>query len=638
MWDRIDANRLAVGAWETFTLIVHGPTGSDEGWKWVSSNPSPYSGAVSHQSNNVSGLHQHYFWGATQTLQVNAGDRLYTYVYLDSANLPSEVMLQWYENGSWEHRAYWGANNIGWGADGTASRLNMGSLPPAGQWVRLEVEASAVGLGGKTLNGMAFTLDGGRASWDKTGKTAPPTVTSRSPAAGATNVILGANVTVTFSEAMNPATVNGSTVELRDPSNALVPATVSYNADSFTATLALSAPLSQGVTYTARVRGGGSDPRVKDVAGNALAADVTWTFTTTQSGIKWLVTDHLGSTRMVIDETGSLAGIKRNDFAPFGEVLTAGPGIRSENNGYSGDSVRQKFGSKERDNETGLDFFEARYFSSVQGRFTSPDEFQGGPIELFSIAASTNPTFYADLTNPQSLNKYQYCYNNPLRYTDPNGHAPDGDGIIESIKNYLWSLLKDKVNWKTEEEPKRSDPSIAGAPSGDKIVEKHFESLVTISEINADIIMALDPIGTTSVLMNYIKGDNRGVAIAAIGWAGGVFGQFGKAGTLRASEALAQIATGAAEEGITVTRAATLRATEVVIPTRQEAEKLIGAAGGVVQRVDKGANATVSTHNFPHINYTVGNQRYTVRVQSVGKEFDRTGRYKFRGGIRQPEQ
>src|SRR6266540_1357864 len=110
--------------------------------------------------------------------------------------------------------------------------------------------------------------------------TTPPTVTSRSPAAGATNVILGANVTVTFSEAMNPATVNGSSVELRDPSNALVPATVSYNADSFTATLALSAPLSQGVTYTARVRGGGTDPRVKDVAGNALAADVTWTFTT----------------------------------------------------------------------------------------------------------------------------------------------------------------------------------------------------------------------------------------------------------------------------------------------------------------------------------------------------------------------
>ncbi len=110
--------------------------------------------------------------------------------------------------------------------------------------------------------------------------TTPPTVTSFSPAAGAANVNADANVTVTFSEAMNAASVNGSTVELRDPSNALVSATVSYNAASLTATLDPTATLAAGVTYTARVRGGGTDPRVKDVAGNALAADVTWTFTT----------------------------------------------------------------------------------------------------------------------------------------------------------------------------------------------------------------------------------------------------------------------------------------------------------------------------------------------------------------------
>jgi RHS repeat-associated protein len=83
---------------------------------------------------------------------------------------------------------------------------------------------------------------------------------------------------------------------------------------------------------------------------------------------------------------------------------------------------------KERDNETGLDFFDARYFASTQGRFTSPDEFTGGPDELFGFAqtASNNPTFYADLTNPQSLNKYQYTYNNPLRYTYSDGHCPEG--------------------------------------------------------------------------------------------------------------------------------------------------------------------------------------------------------------------
>jgi len=82
---------------------------------------------------------------------------------------------------------------------------------------------------------------------------------------------------------------------------------------------------------------------------------------------------------------------------------------------------------KERDNETGLDYFLARYYSSTQGRFMSPDEFAGGPDELFIFAdaASANPTFYADLTNPQSLNKYQYTYNNPLSYTDSDGHCPE---------------------------------------------------------------------------------------------------------------------------------------------------------------------------------------------------------------------
>ena len=54
----------------------------------------------------------------------------------------------------------------------------------------------------------------------------------------------------------------------------------------------------------------------------------------------------------------------------------------------------------------------------------SPDEFTGGPDELFEFpdAASRNPIFYADLRDPQSLNKYQYCYNNPFSYIDPDGH------------------------------------------------------------------------------------------------------------------------------------------------------------------------------------------------------------------------
>jgi RHS repeat-associated protein len=140
----------------------------------------------------------------------------------------------------------------------------------------------------------------------------------------------------------------------------------------------------------------------------------------------WLVTDQLGTPRMIADKSGSLGSVKRHDYLPFGEELSAGLGGRTTAQGYTGDTVRQKFTSKERDNETGLDYFIARYYSSTQGRFTSPDEFSGGPDELYSFVddASANPTFYADLTNPQSLNKYQYSYNNPLRYVDPDGHDP----------------------------------------------------------------------------------------------------------------------------------------------------------------------------------------------------------------------
>ena len=146
-------------------------TGYGEGWSWVSSDPAPYSGALAHQSALLAGVHQHYFHGATATMTVGVGDTLYAYVYLDPANPPSEVMLQWNDDsGTWDHRAYWGADFITWGTGGTDSRRYMGALPPAGQWVRLAVPAAQVGLEGRVVSGMAYTLYGGRATWDAAGK------------------------------------------------------------------------------------------------------------------------------------------------------------------------------------------------------------------------------------------------------------------------------------------------------------------------------------------------------------------------------------------------------------------------------------------------------------------------------------
>jgi WD40 repeat protein len=110
--------------------------------------------------------------------------------------------------------------------------------------------------------------------------TTPPTVTGRSPAAGATGIATSTAVTATFSEALDMATITESTFELRDAANTLVPATVSYNGTTRTATLTPNAALAPSTTYTAILKGGATDPRVKDVAGNALAANVTWSFST----------------------------------------------------------------------------------------------------------------------------------------------------------------------------------------------------------------------------------------------------------------------------------------------------------------------------------------------------------------------
>src|SRR5437016_10675454 len=105
---------------------------------------------------------------------------------------------------------------------------------------------------------------------------------------------------------------------------------------------------------------------------------------------------------MFVDKNGTTV-LDDNDFYPWGGVI---PGV-----GTTTSSNHFKFTGKERDAESGLDYFGARYYANVTGRFTSPD---------WMVGATTVP--YAEFGDPQSLNLYAYVRNSPIVRIDADGH------------------------------------------------------------------------------------------------------------------------------------------------------------------------------------------------------------------------
>ena len=91
-------------------------------------------------------------------------------MYLDPANVPAELYVQFYTGkGDGEHRAYWGNNLVQTGGkEGTASLYPMGKMPPAGGWVRLQIPVGKVGLAAGEVNGVLYGLYGGKAWWGPT--------------------------------------------------------------------------------------------------------------------------------------------------------------------------------------------------------------------------------------------------------------------------------------------------------------------------------------------------------------------------------------------------------------------------------------------------------------------------------------
>jgi RHS repeat-associated protein len=116
-------------------------------------------------------------------------------------------------------------------------------------------------------------------------------------------------------------------------------------------------------------------------------------FSGSTTSVSYYFSDHLGSASVITDSSG---GIKEDeDYLPYGAEVKF---VDNDPNHY-------KFTGKERDTETQLDYFGARYYGNWLSRFITPDP----------LLASGHPE------EPQSWNRYSYALNNPLRYTDPDG-------------------------------------------------------------------------------------------------------------------------------------------------------------------------------------------------------------------------
>jgi RHS repeat-associated protein len=246
---------------------------------------------------------------------------------------------------------------------------------------------------------------------------------------------------------------------------------------------------SSGALQKEYVRGAGGMATIESAAVNG-------------NGTRYATSDHLGTPRVVTN--ASAAVVSRHDYKPFGEEMAANVAGRTTGLGYSvTDNVRQKFTSKERDNETGLDYFGARYYSSPQGRFTSVD-----PITI---------TQYR-LTNPQALNGYSYVANMPLRFTDPTGkdlQFKTEDDAKQAVQFYQKGLDKDLqkyVSYKKNDDGTLSltvDAKVAKAMGSSSILGR-LEAAASAKEVA--VISFVKKSDTFSVVVQGPDGSKRTVS------------------------------------------------------------------------------------------------------------------------------
>jgi RHS repeat-associated protein len=200
-----------------------------------------------------------------------------------------------------------------------------------------------------------------------------------------------------------------------------------------TATSLCAPPLGAGYTLSARYLVDQGGDQVTEINGAGVwqhsnvfsAARLTATYD--KLGLHYELADPLGTKRVQANTKGFVEEWYAS--LPYGDALTPIPNTActSANNCFAEDATEHHFTGKERDTESGNDYFEARYYSSAMGRFMSPD-----------WAPNVQAIPYADFTHPQTLNLYHYMRNNPLGGVDADGHG--------SVFDLVMSVVSTKVS------------------------------------------------------------------------------------------------------------------------------------------------------------------------------------------------
>jgi RHS repeat-associated protein len=304
--------------------------------------------------------------------------------------------------------------------------------------------------------------------------------------------------------------------------------------------------------------------------------------------LHYYLSDHLQSTSMLVSASGAIEN--ESDYYPYGGERQI---TNTVNNHY-------KFTGKERDIETGLDYFGARYYSNGLGRFVTPD-----------WAAKATAVPYAEFADPQSLNLYSYVRNIPTTRFDADGHQ---DGWFDRVKQWFASALQTANDTSSS---KGETPAIDNSPrifnsdtTTSQVLADATEKIDKQMQITNEVVAAADPTGQAAALNSYLKGDKVGVGLAMAGPLLGAIGKGEKA--VQEGVSVYRIVEDGETTYVGITNNLTRRSAEQGAPLEE-------IVGGLTRKEARSVEqALIEHHGLPKNGGTLKNKINSISPQRAG--------------------